>query len=369
MKPQGPLRLTALIAGQLALAATARSQSLTVEEYEPRSTLVVAEHPVPRSRFPFVDVHAHIRGPFTAEAAARRVAEMDALNLAVMVNLSGGSGAELGEMVRSLAGRHPGRFVVFANLDFKQIDEPDWGARAAAQLERDVRTHGAVGLKIFKNLGLDLKDGRGRRVRTDDPRFDPVWRKAGELGIPVLIHTGEPIAFFDPHDRFNERWLELKQFPNRARPAGRYPPWDSVMTEQHRVFRRHPSTVFISAHMGWMANDLGRLARLLDSLPNVLVEVAAVIHELGRQPRAAHEFFVRYQDRVLLGKDTYAPEEYPTYFRLFETADEYFPYFRKRHAFWRLYGLQLPDSVLRKLYAENAARVIPGVAEALANGR
>jgi predicted TIM-barrel fold metal-dependent hydrolase len=257
--------------------------------------------------------------------------------------------------------RYPGRVVLFANLNFAGLDDPAWGARAAAQLEQDVRQSGAVGLKIFKNLGMDLNDGRGQRVRTDDPRLDPVWRKAGELGIPVLIHTAEPPAFFDPIDKYNERWLELTQFPGRARPPERYPPFDSLMTEQHRVFKRHPGTQFIAAHLDWMGADLGRLGRLLDSLPNVFTEVGAVIYELGRQPRAARDFLIKYQDRVMMGKDIYAAEEYPVYFRIFETADEYFDYYRKRHAFWKMYGLDLPDPVLKKIYYQNALRVIRGI--------
>lgn len=344
----------------LFVAAPATAQDLTFEEYEPRSTLVVPENPVTRARIPFIDVHSHHRR-LTPERVDSVVAAMDRLNMAALVNLSGGSGAELGERVHQTAGRHPGRFVTFANLDFGGIDELGWGERAARQLEEDVRVHGAAGLKIFKSLGLDLKDGAGRRVPTSDPRLDPVWARAGELGIPVLIHTGEPAEFFQPHDRFNERWLELKQFPRRARPPEAYPSWEEVMAEQHEVFRRHRGTTFINAHLGWMGNDLDRLGRLLDEHPNVVTEVAAVIAELGRQPRHAREFLVRYQDRVLFGKDTFAEEEYHTYLRLFETADEYFPYFRRRHAFWRLYGLDLPDPVLRKLYSENARRVIPAL--------
>lgn len=353
-------RLTAPALGLLALcaAAPAGAQEMTVEAYEPRSTLVVPEHPVTRAKFPFIDVHNHQR---PNADAAELVREMDRLNMAVMVNLSGGSGEQLARQVENLKGKEPRRFLVFANLDFEGIDEPGWGERAAAQLERDVREGGAQGLKIFKNLGLDLKDSRGERVRTDDPRLDPVWRKAGELGVPVLIHTGEPSEFFAPHDANNERWLELKQFPSRARPADRYPSFEQVMSEQHAVFRRHPQTKFINAHLGWLGGDLGRLGRLMDEMPNMYTEIGAVLAELGRQPRFARDFFIRYQDRVLFGKDTWAPEEYHYYFRTLETDDEYFPYYRKRHAFWRLYGLDLPDEVLRKLYYQNALRIIPGI--------
>jgi predicted TIM-barrel fold metal-dependent hydrolase len=199
-------------------------------------------------------------------------------------------------------------------------------------------------------------------VRTDDPRLAPIWDMAGTLGIPVLIHTAEPPAFFLPVDKHNERYLELTQFPGRTRPPGKYPPFDSLIAEQHRMFRQHPRTTFISAHLSWLGQDLGRLGRTLDSIPNMNVEVAAALYEIGRQPRAGRAFFVKYQDRILMGKDTFGGEdEYAVYFRIFETNDEYFPWYRRRHAFWGMYGLALPDSVLRKVYYRNALRIVKGM--------
>jgi uncharacterized protein len=335
--------------------------AITFEEYQPRSTLRVAETIVTRSRFPFIDVHNHQRPNQPDEQVARMVRAMDELNMAVLVNLSGGSGEQLASQVANLEARYPNRFVTFANLSYADIDAADWGARAAERLERDVREHGARGLKIFKNLGMDVRDGQGRRIPTDDPRLDAVWAKAGELGIPVLIHTGDPAPFWEPHDEHNERWLELKEFPNRARPADRNAPWEQIMAEHWNVFRKHPGTTFISAHLAWLGHDLARLGQLLDEHPNVYTEFGAVIAELGRQPRTARQFFIDHQDRIMIGKDTWAPEEYHLYFRVLETEDEYFEYFRRRHAFWRMYGLGLPDEVLRKVYYENALRVIPGL--------
>ncbi|HYO13909.1 MAG TPA: amidohydrolase family protein [Thermoanaerobaculia bacterium] len=349
-------------------AAPAAEPTMSFEEYEPRSTLVVPEHPVTRAKYPFVDVHSHQRArDMTAEKAAELVAAMDGLNMAVMVNLSGGSGENFQKGQTNLVERHPKRFVQFASVDFDKIAEPGFGENAARQLEADVK-NGARGLKVFKNLGMFVKDKDGRRVPTDDPRIDPVWAKCAELGIPVLIHTGEPVAFWEPMDRFNERWLELKQFPNRRRDSPEFASFEQTMKEQHNVFRKHPKTIFINAHLGWLGNDLGRLGRLMDEMPNMHTEIGAVLHELGRQPRFAREFLIRYQDRVLFGKDSWAPEEYPYYFRTLETADEYFPYYRKRHAFWRLYGLDLPDEVLRKIYYQNALRIIPGIDRSLFPG-
>ena len=361
--PSNPTCVTATVAAVVLMVGptrTASGQEMTFEQYQPRSTLVVPTTAVTRARFPFVDIHNHQRS-LTATQVDGIVREMDALNMAVMINLSGGTGERLQQTVQTLKSRYPNRFVVFANLDYTGIDDPRWSELAAARLERDVREGGAQGLKIFKTLGLELRDGKGRRIATDDPRFDAVWRKAGELGIPVLIHTGEPASFFDEGNEFNERWLELKEFPNRARPSSRYPSWAQVMAEQHGVFRKHPGTTFVNAHLGWMGNDLAKLGKLLDENPNVYTEIAAVIAELGRQPRFARDWFIRYQDRVLFGKDTWAPEEYHTYFRVLESRDEYFDYFRRRHAFWKMYGLDLPPEVLRKLYYENALKILPGL--------
>lgn len=335
------------------------AQSMSIEEYEPKSTLVVPERRVTRAKFPFIDVHLHQRAG-SPDAADRLIKEMDALNMRIMVNLSGGYGERLKNSVAALKGRYPDRFAVFANIDFSGIDDPDYGARAARQLREDVR-NGAQGLKIFKNFGMDLKDGKGQRIRVDDARFDAIFEACAELKIPVLIHTGEPRALFDPMDRTNERWLELKLHPNRGRPPERYPRFDELMAEQHRLFARHPKTTFINAHLGWYGNDLGKLGKLLDSLPNVHTEFSAVVEEIGRQPRFARQWFERYQDRVMFGKDTWRPAEYGTYFRIVETADEYFDHDRKYHGIWKVYGLDLPDEVLKKLYYKNALRLIPGL--------
>lgn len=355
-------------AGVLALAFSALflqtsnvfGQTMTIEEYEPKSTLVVPENIITKAKYPFIDVHNHQRSNPSSEDLDKMIAEMDELNMKVLVNLSGRNGDALTEIVRNFKGKYPNRFIIFANVDFTGIDEPGFGDRAAKQLQEDVK-NGASGLKIFKNLGLTVTDSKGERVPTDDPRLDPIFKKCAELGIPVLIHTGEPSSFFDTHDKFNERWLELKQFPNRARPSDKFPTWEKVMQEQHNLFAKHPKTIFIQAHFGWMANDLERLGKLLDKYPNVYPEIAAIVAELGRQPRFAREWFIKYQDRVLFGKDTYRPDEYHTYFRIFESSDEYFPYFRKRHAFWRMYGLNLPDEVLKKFYYKNALKIIPGI--------
>jgi predicted TIM-barrel fold metal-dependent hydrolase len=249
---------------------------------------------------------------------------------------------------------------LFANVDFRRAGTPGWAETAAAQLEADIKA-GARGLKIFKSLGLRDRKADGSRLKVDDPELDPIWEVPGRLGVPVLIHTAEPQEFFEPIDYHNERWLELALFRDRRYPAGEFPRFEELLAERDRMFKRHPRTKFIAAHFGYRANDLQRAGVMLDSMPNVYLEVAAILAELGRQPRTAHQFFVKYQDRVLFGKDSFQPDEFPYYWRVFETTDEYFDYYRDYHAFWKLYGMGLPDEALKKLYYKNALALVPGL--------
>ena len=351
--------------------------AMSFEEYEPRSTLVVPEHPTPRARYPFIDVHSH--QPGLDEAKVREiVADMDAMGMAVMVNLSGrGFRREMGpdgkprfslqepahlrRMIELTERVAPGRLVHFTNVDFSRVGEAGWAEAAVAELEADVRA-GARGLKVYKSLGMDTVDASGQRIAVDDPRLAPVWEACARLGIPVLIHTADPAPFWLPKDKDNERLYELIERPDRWRGDWDGPSFEELLGEQHNVFRRHPKTAFIDAHLGWLGNDLARLGRLLDENPNVYTEIGAVLAELGRQPRFARDWLTRYQDRVMFGKDAWEPSEYRPYFRVLETADDYFPYYRRRHAFWRIYGFDLPDEVLRKIYYGNALKLIPGIA-------
>ncbi|MFN8340212.1 MAG: amidohydrolase family protein [Cyclobacteriaceae bacterium] len=336
-----------------------RLNVMDVEDYEPRSTLKVSTHELRRAKYPFVDVHNH-QWAMPVQDLSKLVREMDSLNMAVMVDLSGFRGKYLEWSQDNITDHYPTRFVLFLNIDFELLDDPGWPDNAIKLLE-DGKAQGVRGLKVYKSLGLTDKDNSGKRIAIDDSRLDPIWAKCGQLGLPVLIHSGEPSSFWDPRDKFNERWLELKQEPGRYRSPDKYPTFEEILGEQHRVFRKHPETIFIDAHLGWLGGDLERLGRLLDDLPNVYTELGAVLAELGRQPRNARQWMIRYQDRVLMGKDTYKLEEYYTYFRVLETADEYFDYYRKRHAHWKMYGLDLPDTVLRKVYYRNALRIIPGL--------
>lgn len=345
------------------VSASVFGQEMGFEEYNPKSTLVVPENVTPRAKFKFIDVHSH-HFRMETQDLSELIASMDAINMGVMVNLSGGSGAGLRAKLANVNANYPNRFVIFANVDFSDVGNHGWGERAASQLEADVKA-GAKGLKIYKSLGLRNKDVNGDRIAIDDSRLNPIWEKCAELGIPVLIHAADPKSFWDPMDNTNERWLELKTRPRRKRSATDPAPWQQIIDEQHRMFKNNPNTKFINAHMGWYANDLDRLGVLLDEMPNMSVGIGAIIAELGRQPRRANTFFIKYQDRILFGKDSWKPEEFPTYFRVLETADEYFPYYKKYHAFWAMYGLDLPDEVLKKVYYKNALNLIPGLDRSL----
>lgn len=349
----------------LFLSTEALSQEMSFEAYNPKSTLVVPGKEIKSAKFRFIDIHSHQRD-MSVPALTNLLADMEKLNEGIMVNLSGGSGSDLKEKVTNINKSFPNRFVVFANVDFEGVGTPDWGTKAATQLEQDIK-NGAKGLKIFKSLGLRYKDNLGNRVAIDDPRLDPIWETCGRLGIPVLMHAADPKPFWDEMDSKNERWLELKTRPGRKRSANDPASWEQIIAEQHRVFKKHSETTFINAHMGWFANDLSTLGTLLDEMPNMYVGIAAVIAELGRQPQQARAFFIKYQDRILFGKDSWNPSEFPTYFRVLESNDEYFPYYKKYHAFWSMYGLHLPDEVLKKVYYKNALRIVPGLDTSLFN--
>jgi predicted TIM-barrel fold metal-dependent hydrolase len=350
--------LTAFSYAALDLIQT-KNNRMDIEDYEPKSTLVVPETLLTRAKYPFVDVHNH-QFDMPLKDLSKLTMEMDRLNMGFMVNLSGFRGLYLKQSLKNVQENAPTRFGLFLNIDFEAIDEADFAVKNIELIQKAV-ADGVIGLKVYKSLGLTDRDRDGNRIAVDDTRLDPIWKTCGDNGIPVLIHSGEPASFWAPKDRFNERWLELRQKPRRYRDPSINPSFEEVLVEQHHIFEKHPNTTFINAHLGWMGGDLKRLSAHLDRFPNVLTEIGAVLAELGRQPHTAREFLIAYSDRVLFGKDSYNEKEYHTYFRVLETADEYIPYYRKRHAHWRLYGLNLPDSVLRKLYYENALSLFPSI--------
>lgn len=336
------------------------AQTISIEEFEPKSTLRVPEHPLTRAKFPFIDVHNHQRD-VSPGRLDQLLSDMDRLNMRILINspVGGGHGKWVADAVKAMKTREAKRFAVMTNIDYANLDAPDYPARAAAQVETDIKA-GAIGLKVWKHLGMILTDGKGR-VKVNDPRFDPVWEVCAKYKIPVLIHTADPWGLFQPMDKNNERWLELKLRATRNQSQQSEFTWEQLIDEQHALFTKHPNTIFINAHLGWLGHDLERLGALLDRLPNVYAEIGAITSELGRQPRSAQRFFKKYQDRILFGKDLYDVKEYYTYFRLLETDDDYFDPIRKYHGIWKLYGLDLPDEVLKKVYYKNALRLFPSL--------
>jgi len=354
---------------------------LALERFRPRAMLKVERHELERAKFPVVDVHTHprLRLHNSTDQLDQFVAMMDAQNIAVCVSLDGRLDEQLAEHMDYLWKNYPDRFVVFANVDWRgdgQRDKPatwacqrpDFGRRTAEALAR-AKKHGASGLKVFKQFGLGYRNPDGSLIAVDDPRWDPIWQACGELGMPVLIHTADPAAFFLPIDETNERWEELHRHPEWSFYGDEFPSREQLLAARNRVIARHPNTTFVGAHVANNAEELATVGQWLDTYPNLVVDIAARIGELGRQPYTAREFFLKYQDRILFGSDgPRVPERMKLHWRFLETRDEYFPYAENPfppQGFWNIYGLGLPDEVLRKVYQENAARVVPGVKEKL----
>jgi len=332
-----------------------------VRGYDPRSELVLPETDVPRSRFPSIDMHCH----WTTDVDPNGLLEaMDDRNVRVAINLSGGPPANLEMLCREHSAISPDRLIMFCNLDFGRCGEVDFDAYVVDTL-RSARDLGARGLKIYKSLGLRTRDANDELLRIDDHRLDIVWRTCAELGFPVLIHSADPAAFFRPINENNERWMQLYRHPDWSFYGEEFPPRAEVLGQRARVLRRHPDTTFIAAHLGGYSENLAAAREVLDAHPNLYMDVAGRVAELGRQPYTARRFLMDFHDRILFGTDRYPgrPDQprYRIYFRFFETDDEYFKYYD--HPFpptgeWRIYGVYLPDDVLRNIYHDNAARVL-----------
>jgi len=300
---------------------------------------------------------------------------MDRKNVKTMVNLTGGTGAALEKSIQHFEKAAPGRFVTFVEPSWHRIDEPGYAQTQADEIEK-AKKAGAKGVKVLKALGLVVREqqGKGPLVKVDDKRFDPMWDACGRLGLPVAIHVADPEAFFTPIDRFNERYDELGNHPDWSFYDRDFPSNAELLEARNRMFARHPKTQFIVLHVGNAAENLGYVSENLDRFPHTVVETGARIGELGRQPRTARRFIEKYQDRVLFGTDAVPPpdgEKYPQqvfkdelyeiYYRFLETEDEYFDYAPAvipPQGRWRIYGLGLPEPILKKVYHDNAARIL-----------
>lgn len=357
-------------------------RQLLLQKFRPQSQLVLPRTEVPRAKFPVVDVHVHPRWRFRHSPKMLRefVEIMDQQNIALCVSLDGQLGDSLAEHQEYLQ-PYADRFLVFANIDWQgdgksddpatwDCHRPDFARRMAIALA-DAKERGAVGLKIFKRLGLKYKNPDGSLIEIDDYRWDPIWSVAGELDLPVIIHSADPVAFSQPIDERNERWEELNRHPDWSFHGEEFPSHEALLAARNRVIRRHPETTFIGAHVANYPENLSHVGQWLDEYPNLVVEISSRIAELGRQPYTARNFFLKYQDRIMFGSDGPRPAaRLLPYWRFLETCDENFAYAENPfppQGLWNIHGLGLPDQVLRKLYHENAERVIPGVREKLEN--
>jgi len=339
-----------------------KRMTLLLKDFEPHSMLHAAVHEVPRAKFSVIDVHNHVNDPGGIHGEeippATVVKTMDQANISKIVILTGMWGDKLQGLIDKMVKPYPDRFLVFTQIDWSKIDDPDFSAKMVRQLDDAVR-RGARGLKVLKDLGLGVKDKSGKLVAIDDPRIDPVWEECGRLGIPVAIHTSDPEAFFTPVDKYNERYEELHQNPTWSFYGAQFPSKSTLLEQRNHVIGKHPQTTFIALHVANWPENLDAVSSWLDKYPNMSVEFGAREAELGRQPRRARKFFLDYQDRILFGTDAEpSTGMYANYFRWLETPDEYFEYWDyPGQGRWEIYGMELPDDVLEKVYHLNAEKI------------
>jgi predicted TIM-barrel fold metal-dependent hydrolase len=360
-----PIMLGAVIMVCTALwtdAAEDSKNTLLLRDFHPQSMLHARVRNVLRAKFTVIDVHNHVND---ARSAGRErippadvIRVMDNCNVKTIVILTGQWGEKLQRVVDEMVKPYPGRFMVFTQLSWENLDSSDFSERMVKRID-DAVARGARGLKITKELGLRVKFKDGKLLTVDDPKLDPIWEECGRLGIPVAIHVTDPEAFFRPLDGRNERYEELIDNPDWLFYGPQFPSKESIMDARNRMFAKHPNTTFISLHVGNWPEDLDYVSGVLDCYPNVVVEFGARQAELGRQPRRAVQFFLEYQDRILFGTDMTPTEDlYRNYFRWLETADEYFDYYAApEQGRWKIYGMELPEGVLEKVYHLNAERI------------
>ncbi|MCL4782510.1 MAG: amidohydrolase family protein [Bryobacterales bacterium] len=359
---------------------TGGKMPLELEDFVPKSMLHVEEHIVERSKFPVVDVHTHwsfsTKSPdgsglkFSA-TPEELLAVMDRRNIRTLINVTGGYDKGFLESHNQYDLAHPGRFITLTEPQWHRANKPGYAKMQADSVEREV-SRGAKGLKVLKTLGLFLRNTDGTLVKVDDKRFDPMWEVCGAKKIPVFMHVGDPEAFFLPIDKTNERFEELNNHPDWSFHGKDFPSFMEIMEARNRMITRHPKTQFILLHWGNNAENLGLVAQWMEKFPNIYVELAARIGELGRAPRTTRKFIERYQDRCMFGTDAipkgynvpqqiFGDDLYKIYYRFLETQDEYFDYAPAAvppQGRWRIYGLGLPDSILKKIYHGNIDRVM-----------
>jgi len=339
-----------------------KRMTLLLKDWNPKPMVHLAQREIPRAKFYVIDVHNHVNdaGGIHGDDVppADVIKAMDAANVRKIVILTGMWGEALQKVLDKMVKPYPDRFMVFAQMDWSKIDDPNFSQEMVRQLDDAVK-RGARGLKVLKDWGLGVRDKSGKLVPIDDPRMDAVWEECGRLQIPVAIHSTDPEAFFTPTDAHNERYEELMRNPSWSFYGPRFPSKQTLLEQRNHVFAKHPKTTFIALHIANWPENLDAVSDWLKQYPNMYVEFGAREAELGRQPRRAYKFFTEFQDRILFGTDAEpVPEMYSNYFRWLETQDEYFPYWGyPEQGRWEIYGLGLPDQVLEKVYHENAEKI------------
>lgn len=367
-------------------SAAFAQQNLPLKDFEPSSMLRVHETPILKAAFPVIDFHAHLcwsaqskngvslTGDRTFIATPQELLPvMDRKGIRTLVNLTGGYQQGLKQAVEKFDKAHPGRFLTMTEPAWARIGEAGY-SKLQVELLEEAKRNGARGMKVLKTLGLYLRENvsSGKLIQIDDARFDPMWDACGRLGLPVAIHVSDPSAFFNATDRFNERFEELNNHPDWSFHGKDFPTNEQLLAARNRVFARHPKTQFVALHVGNFAEDLGNVGAALDKFANLHVELAARVGELGRQPRTSRKFFEKYQDRILFGTDAvpngiqfpqqlFGDKLYEIYYRFLETEDEYFDYAPAKvppQGRWRIYGIGLPPAILKKVYYNNAAKLL-----------
>jgi uncharacterized protein len=342
--------------------AADKRMTLLLKDWDPKPMVHLKGHEIPRAKFYVIDVHNHVddaSGVGDRIPPTDLVKGMDQANVKKIVILTGMWGEKLQTVLDSVVKPYPDRFVVFAQMDWRKIDDPNFSAEMVAQLDDAVR-RGARGLKVLKDWGLGVKDRSGKFVAIDDPRMDPVWEECGRLGIPVAIHSTDPEAFFTPTDAKNERYEELMRNPTWSFYGPGIPDKFTLLEQRNHIVAKHPKTTFIALHVANWPENLEAVSEWLRTYPNMYVEFGAREAELGRQPRRAGQFFNEFQDRILFGTDAEPiPPMYANYFRWLETNDEYFPYWDyPGQGRWMIYGMGLSDKILEKVYHANAEKIL-----------
>jgi predicted TIM-barrel fold metal-dependent hydrolase len=365
--PAGMMLLLPVLAfAQIKYEATpgaAERKTLLLRDFKPLAMLQVGVHNIREARFPVFDVHTHVNDAMGINPVkippAKVVEMMDNCNIKKICILTGMWGDQLQKVIDEMVKPYPDRFLVFVQLDWSKIDDPNFAALMVKQIDDGV-ARGARGLKVLKDLGLEDRDKSGKLLTIDDHRLDAIWEECGRLGIPVFIHSADPIAFFQPVNANNEQYEALMENPTWGfADVKKYPRHRELLDQQQRLFARHPNTTFVALHVASWPENLDYVSDLLDRYPNVMVEFGARQMELGRQPRRAKRFITEFQDRVLFGTDyVVSAEMYRSHFRWLETEDEAFEYWDYPWlGRWKISGMGLPDAVLEKVYHLNAEKM------------